>query len=294
MRSDRGSGPPRTIPSPARLEATASATESRTRALLDLVPFALLSLLFCWPLWLGVIASKQGLLPFAVRPNPFGSFAPLLAALLWSARRDGREGVRRLLRSIVAVRADAKSWAAALLVPAALPLVAVAVSALLDGPLPAPANLDRWYLAPGVFLLVLVLGGPLGEEPGWRGYALPRLLAAFRPMQSTAIVAALWLVWHLPLFWMPGSSQEGMPIAGFGLALWSYAAMLTWLWRRTASTAVAIGFHASANTAFFLLENALPGVLSRPSFAPAFLACALAAGAAATWLDERSLRAPER
>lgn len=292
MHSDRESGPRQTIPSPARLESSTS--ESRTRTLVDLAPFALLSLLFSWPLWLGVIASERGLLPFAVRPNPFGSFAPLVAALFWSARREGREGVRRLLRSIVALRASASAWTAALVVPAALPLAAIAISVGRDGPLAAPANLERWYLAPGVFLLVLVMGGPLGEEPGWRGYALPRLLASFRPFQATAIVAALWLVWHLPLFWMPGSSQEGMPIGGFGLALWSYAALLTWLWRRTKSTALAIGFHASANTSFFLIENALPGVLDRPSFAPAFLACALAAGAAATWLDERPLRVPDR
>lgn len=269
-----------------------SPDSSRRRTLVELVPFSLLSLLFCWPLWLGVIASESGLLPFAVRPNPFGSFAPFVAALVCCAFRGGRDSVRRFLRSIVAVRLDAISWVAALVVPTLLPLAAVAVSAFRDGPMPAPANLERWYLAPGVFLLVLVLGGPLGEEPGWRGYALPKLLAAFRPIEATAIVAALWLLWHLPLFWMPGSSQQGIPIWAFGLVLWSYAAMLTWLWRRTESTAVAIGFHAAANTAFFLIENVLAGVLSRPSFAPAFLGLALAMGLIATWADERGSTMP--
>jgi membrane protease YdiL (CAAX protease family) len=47
-------------------------------------------------------------------------------------------------------------------------------------------------------------GGPVNEEPGWRGFALPRLQARYGPMQATMILAALWAGWHLPLFWVPG------------------------------------------------------------------------------------------
>jgi membrane protease YdiL (CAAX protease family) len=46
-----------------------------------------------------------------------------------------------------------------------------------------------------------LLGGPLGEEPGWRGYALPRLEAWVGPFRASLVLGGLWTAWHLPLFW---------------------------------------------------------------------------------------------
>jgi membrane protease YdiL (CAAX protease family) len=48
------------------------------------------------------------------------------------------------------------------------------------------------------------LGGPLGEEPGWRGYALPRLEASLGPLVGSLVLAVLWAAWHIPLFFYPG------------------------------------------------------------------------------------------
>ena len=49
-----------------------------------------------------------------------------------------------------------------------------------------------------------LLGGPLGEEPGWRGYALPRLEARVGPIRASLLVGILWVGWHAPLFLIPG------------------------------------------------------------------------------------------
>jgi len=49
-----------------------------------------------------------------------------------------------------------------------------------------------------------LLGGPLFEEPGWRGFALPRLEARFGPLCASMLLALLWVGWHLPLFFYPG------------------------------------------------------------------------------------------
>jgi membrane protease YdiL (CAAX protease family) len=48
------------------------------------------------------------------------------------------------------------------------------------------------------------LGGPLGEEPGWRGYALPRLEVQLGPVIASLLLGFLWAGWHLPLLFYPG------------------------------------------------------------------------------------------
>jgi membrane protease YdiL (CAAX protease family) len=70
----------------------------------------------------------------------------------------------------------------------------------------------------GVYNYSTLLGGPLGEEPGWRGYALPRLEAIFGPVRGSLLLWLLWTGWHLPLFWYPGWTSS---------PLWIYVLFLT-------------------------------------------------------------------
>jgi membrane protease YdiL (CAAX protease family) len=68
-----------------------------------------------------------------------------------------------------------------------------------------PRKLNWSVLASlSVYSYSTLLGGPLGEEPGWRGYALPRLEAALGPVLGSALLGCLWAGWHLPLFFYPG------------------------------------------------------------------------------------------
>lgn len=67
-----------------------------------------------------------------------------------------------------------------------------------------PSRLEWSALASlSVYNYSTLIGGPLGEEPGWRGYALPRLEAALGPVRGTIVLALLWVGWHLPLFFYP-------------------------------------------------------------------------------------------
>lgn len=76
-----------------------------------------------------------------------------------------------------------------------LPAVAVADPRKLNWSILASVSVYNWST---------LLGGPLGEEPGWRGYALPRLEAAVGPVLGSLILGILWALWHLPLFFYSG------------------------------------------------------------------------------------------
>jgi membrane protease YdiL (CAAX protease family) len=74
-----------------------------------------------------------------------------------------------------------------------------------------------------------LLGGPIGKEPGWRGYALPELLERYRPFPSSLILGGIWAGWHLPLFFLPGVAQYHMSFAIFGVNVLAISVLITWV-----------------------------------------------------------------
>jgi membrane protease YdiL (CAAX protease family) len=100
-----------------------------------------------------------------------------------------------------------------------------------------------------VFLAITVVGS-LGEETGWRGYALPQLQRRFSPLTATLILAPLWFAWHAPQFFVIQSYREFGPgdYVGMFLGLSSGAVVLTWLYNRSgASILLVIVWHGVYN-----------------------------------------------
>jgi uncharacterized protein len=144
-----------------------------------------------WPMW------ASGLYPIA----PVFSFAPFLAALVVLAITHGKSGVGRLLRRMVRWRVGLRWYAVALLLPAGLALAATVLNVLLGAQAPSAADLGGWTgLLPAFFLVLLIPGlGGAWEEPGWRGFALPRLQAGRSALFAALILGVLIAGWHLPL-----------------------------------------------------------------------------------------------
>ena len=93
-------------------------------------------------------------------------------------------------------------------------------------------------------LFVLVVG----EELGWRGYALPLLLEKRSAVTASLILGVLWALWHLPTFVVPGTPQYGLPLAAFVLLTIEYSILMTWVFLHTlGSVLIATLFHGAIN-----------------------------------------------
>jgi membrane protease YdiL (CAAX protease family) len=102
------------------------------------------------------------------------------------------------------------------------------------------------------FAGVILGAGPLGEEPGWRGYALPRLLARMGDVKQSVLMGTLWAAWHLPVMIALPEWRGGVGLAGFIPLYWigviaaAYTVTKIWRWSR-GSVFLAIWFHGVVN-----------------------------------------------
>src|SRR5215212_3304199 len=91
--------------------------------------------------------------------------------------------------------------------------------------------------------------GPLGEEPGWRGFALPGLQSTLSPLVSTLILGALVTVWHAPLLFLEEGLLRPYTIVGFLLGTFAVTFWYTWLFNLTGgSVLMTLIAHAAQGT----------------------------------------------
>jgi uncharacterized protein len=159
-----------------------------------LITFFVLAYALSWWPWI--------LYALDLSPQPIVGFGPFLAAIVVLAISRGKTGVVGLLRRMVRWRVGLRWYAVALLLPVAISLAAAVFNVLLGAQAPSSVELGGWTgLFSTFFLLLLVPGiGGAWEEPGWRGYALPRLQVGRSALFASLILWVGIVVWHLPLF----------------------------------------------------------------------------------------------
>ena len=182
-------------------------------------------------------------------PDPFRRASlgpdPADAARIELAQR-GIQALRRLLGMALRLRFGIRWYLLALGVPFAVPLTAVAVDALLSGTAPA-----AWLVAPTAQTLATFWIAAIGEDLGWRGYALSRALGRWRPSTACLVHGTLWAAWHLPMFFMPGTAQSDQVFPVFMLQIIGATMIFTRLFVATGgSVAAMMLMHAAANLAF--------------------------------------------
>ena len=134
-------------------------------------------------------------------PLPIASFGPFLAAVIVLAMSRRQGAVRDLLRSMVRWRVPRRAWALALLTPVVLTSAATGLNLALGATWDHGPSWSSAAELPVAFLLALVVPGFGGawEEPGWRGYALPRLTGRWGWTRAALALGVVGAVWHLPL-----------------------------------------------------------------------------------------------
>jgi uncharacterized protein len=218
---------------------------------------------FAWLVWVPLALSQEGA-GFMSFHSPIGISAsvviasfvgPCLSAFIVTGVTEGREGIGRLLRRCVLWRVGLWWYLVALI---GIPMMLVLGVIVLPGAKESFKGLASLAPIPWLGQIAYVfLHGPLGEEPGWRGFALPRLQRMHGPLVASLILGPLWALWHLPFFWVPAWNfpPSLANIVLFVIAAIPVTIIMTWVFNNTkGSVLMAILGHWSFDFAFVILN----------------------------------------
>jgi membrane protease YdiL (CAAX protease family) len=182
------------------------------------------------------------------------AYAVSLSGIALTWRYGGGAGLRRLVDRLTPWRSSLGWYLVAMAGYAAITAVA-----LTAGGAPAPS-----WPAVGAILLTSAIRdpGPIGEEFGWRGFALPQLLERLSPAEATMRLGLLHTAWHLPLFFIPGMPQAGLSFPLFTIGVMALAVFTTAIYLRTgANLLLAILVHLLGNAGGGLAARAGRGAM---------------------------------
>jgi membrane protease YdiL (CAAX protease family) len=216
--------------------------------------YFLITLGWSWFFWNVSPWGTPGSDPSASLLFLFGGAGPfLMAVVLTHWREDASNQKSFWIRVFDPRRIRGVWWLVSLLLHPSIIALAFAANMILGGSIPETrANTDS---ITAIFSLVFFTFwfGPLPEEIGWRGFALDRLQNRMSPLNASLILGAVWAIWHVPLFWIPGTFQHEI---GFGsLRCWIFllsmiplSVLMTWVHNNTSqSTLSAVLIHFSGN-----------------------------------------------
>jgi membrane protease YdiL (CAAX protease family) len=177
-----------------------------------------------WLCWIPVaLSGQEGTASPWIIPYMLGGFGPMAAGFIMAFRLKGREGLRDLWMRMIDFRHISWGWYAFIfLIFPILFAAGVLLAVFLNAPLPGFQALRAVIANPLSLVGLLIIGiiaGALSEEPGWRGFALDQLQVRWSPLMSSLLLGFLWGGWHMPLFFMRGTTQYA----------WGFATPRFWL-----------------------------------------------------------------
>ncbi len=222
--------------------------------------FFVMAYAFSWVFFIPLVLSFWGTLPgdstFRLVMHTLGIYGPTFAALIMTSIAEGKAGMLSLRQRGNQRRAG---WQWYLFVLLGIPALFLLGTIIQPGVLASFQGFTPALLAsyPAYFIIVFFGGGGIGEEYGWRGFALPRMQPRYGPLRGTLLLGVLWVFWHLPLFLTP--EKGGGPGTNIGtyltdsgtffLMVMAIAIIFTWVFNHTrGSIFIASLLHASVDT----------------------------------------------
>ena len=209
---------------------------------------------FTWVFWISEALASRGLLgssilvDFLLGPNNPAAWGPFVSAILLTLWHKKGSGLIGLLKRGVEIRFPKRWWIPTFLLCPLMIGGALSIAMLAGDSIPELAWISSPFSFVVSFVVILVTGGPLQEEFGWRGYALPRLQGRFNALVSSIILGFMWGLWHLPYFYIGTEITYAYGIFPQIFTAIMLSILLTWLFNNTrGSILVSLIFHNTFN-----------------------------------------------
>lgn len=209
--------------------------------------FFILTLLLSWSVWIPtfLLVPENAQLPLIL----LGGFGPFLAAILVLWRKEGKAALKQWLRETFRFRIKLIWYfVGGLFLPLGIALLHHTYYILAGGNSAFTFN-QIWGIYVVALFSTTLFGGGF-EEPGWRGFATPRLMIRFHPIMANVIVSFFWVLWHTPLYF-GNWSGKGQPLLWFFIYAIGLSIILTWLYFKSSKSIIPVMLlHAATNIVF--------------------------------------------
>ena len=206
----------------------------------SIVTFFALAYAWSWACWLLAPALKLHSPAAAIALTLAAGIGPSLAAVVVVCYSHGMSGLRCWLLRCLQWRVGWRVVALAFVLPPLLMVLAAATNLVWGGILPPSPFSGQVWMAAASVLIMFLFGGPLGEEFGWRGYALPALQERFGWRIASLLLGMVWAAWHLPLFYVANAVQSHLPMGLYALSVVASSVLFAWLFNRSRGSVVPV------------------------------------------------------
>jgi uncharacterized protein len=197
--------------------------------------FFVVTFIWSWLIWLPLVLAGVGILPLgkdlvsalSIPVTILAAFGPAAGAFYCLRTINGKGAIRQYLRGLLDLHFGWKAWLIPILVLGGSTLFAWVLPELGGGPRLNMLLPSVWVFPPYVLMMIFLGGGQ--EELGWRGYILDPLEERLGPWLGNLVLGVVWACWHLPLFFIPGTSQTFMPFFGFMMLTTGYCWFFAWV-----------------------------------------------------------------
>lgn len=227
----------------------------------EILLFVFLTFLFSWTIWGILYISSISIIDNNIYKKYFsalaclGAYGPSIMSIILTAFLYKKSGLKKLLLRLTKWRYNAIYYIIAIFGVPVLTYISYLVCKYI-GFTGEVKLITNPYFILASFTTILFFGGPLNEEIGWRGFLLPNFQKNLNPLWSSIIVGIVWACWHLPLFFIAGTSQYGYPFGLFMVSAILLSILITWLFNRTKGSLVfPILLHTAYNTSTAIMSG---------------------------------------